>query len=132
MNDIVERLTLMWRSAEYDHETVGDAIDEIERLQRKCDYKDEVIEQRNAECSRQFKEIERLEAQVEALQNKCANRGLSPEDSDALQARNAKLEKVREAAKDLHDEVARDGIVFDDSVRNLGEALAAAEVDDEN
>lgn len=39
----------------------------------------------------QAAEIAELEAHVEALQNKCARRGLSPEDSDALQAENAKL-----------------------------------------
>ena len=43
-------------------------------------------------------ENERLEAQVEALQNKCANRGLSPEDSDALQAKN---ERLRAALQDI-------------------------------
>ena len=51
------------------------------------------------------KRIEELEAHVEALQNKCARRGLSPEDSDALQAENevlrialAKLEETNEEA----------------------------------
>jgi len=34
----------------------------IKELEAKSKYKDEVIEQRNAECSRQFKQIERLTA----------------------------------------------------------------------
>ncbi len=38
--------------------------------------------------------IEQLQAQVEALQNKCAHRGLSLEDSDRLQSRNEQLEEL--------------------------------------
>ena len=40
--------------------------------------------------------IAELEAHVEALQNKCARRGLSPEDSDALQAENDSLRENME------------------------------------
>ena len=57
--------------------------DTVLRLQKKCDYKDGVIDQRNAECSRQFREIERLreresmchervlEQEIERLQKQC-------------------------------------------------------------
>ena len=33
MNDLIERLTIMWRTGEFDHRTVGDAIDRIEQLE---------------------------------------------------------------------------------------------------
>ena len=46
--------------------------------------------------------IEQLEAQVEALQNKCANRGLSPEDSDRLQAENERLQTAINNAVDVY------------------------------
>lgn len=68
MSDLVKRLRNYTRSFP-DLADVARAADEIERLQRKCDYKDEVIEQRNAECSRQFKEIERLRAVLERIAN---------------------------------------------------------------
>jgi hypothetical protein len=46
-----------------------------------------------------------LEAQVEALQNKCARRGLSPEDSDALEAENARLlNRIAELGSYLDEE----------------------------
>ena len=48
-------------------EYVERILKENERLQKKCDYKDEVIDQRNAECSRQFKKIERLTAALELI-----------------------------------------------------------------
>ena len=45
------------------------------------------------------KYIKELEAQVVALQNKCARRGLSPEDSDALQAENERLRVLLKVAQ---------------------------------
>ncbi len=52
----------------------------------------------NAKLCEQVKELKaenkQLQAQVEALQNKCAQRGLAPEDSDRLQARNEQLEEL--------------------------------------
>jgi hypothetical protein len=45
--------------------------------------------------------IEQLEAQVNSLQNKWANRELSQQDSDALMAENAKLQAVVDAANHL-------------------------------
>ena len=52
-------------------------------------YIEQVLDKLEAEAADRIAE---LEAQVEALQNKCARRGLSPEDSDALQARVEVLE----------------------------------------
>lgn len=49
----------------YDDSGVDAAIDMLERLQRKINYQAEVIEQRNAECSRQFKRIAELEKVVD-------------------------------------------------------------------
>ncbi len=37
--DVVEELTRMWRAAEYNHDTVGLAIDRIEYLERKLEEK---------------------------------------------------------------------------------------------
>lgn len=48
----------------------------------------EMVYQRNKQLLR---EVSSLQAQCEALQNRCANRGLSPADSDALQAENKQL-----------------------------------------
>jgi histidyl-tRNA synthetase len=65
--------------------------------------------------------IEQLEAQVNSLQNKWANRELSQQDSDALMAENAKLQAVVDAANHLlsgYDQEA---------VYHLEKALAALE-----
>ncbi len=85
--------------------------------------------------------IERLEAQCEALQNKCARRGLSPEDSDALQAENERLRGALEyianfahpdfPAGDLEGELDRAAKIWL-QFQNVAEfALTAAEKDDE-
>ena len=79
--------------------------------------------------------IEELEAQCEALQNKCARRGLSPEDSDALQADNERLRAVYEAVKDIKwRSIDKDNMEFSTTcfaVDRIREALTAAQEIDE-
>jgi uncharacterized coiled-coil protein SlyX len=85
MSDLVERLRESAKGWEIE---AADRIEELEaqldrQLTHACALDDEV-EKRDLR-------IAELEAHVEALQNKCARRGLSPEDSDALQAENERL-----------------------------------------
>jgi hypothetical protein len=99
--------------------------DLIERLRT---YPDRMLTDPDGLMEEAASRIEELEAQVEALQNKCARRGLSPEDSDALEAENERLRAVYEAANSLysgglwpdnHDYI----LISDRSLQALDEAL---------
>lgn len=74
-------------------------------------------------CEQQQAEISQLQAQVEVLQNRCANRGLSPEDSDALQAENERLQESAKnyaaAAMEKQQENAKLQAVVDAAKREL-------------
>ena len=68
----------------------------IGRLQKKCDYKDEVIDQRNAECSRQFKEIERLRDRNEVLESSAEiNRRIMDSYGPRFDEYDAEIERLR-------------------------------------
>ncbi len=100
MSDIVERLrNPEGASTIIIVQDMEEAADTIERLREELDNeRARGIHSCGPNCQRlackQRREIERLQAQVEALQNKCAQRGLSPEDSDRLQTRNERLEEL--------------------------------------
>ncbi len=139
MSDIVERLqghveTLnSVASGVYSYD-ISEAIDEIERLREELENeRARGIHTCGPNCQRlacrQRREIEQLQAQVEALQNKCAQRGLSPEDSDRLQARCERLEAMVDAAKQLQARLAYhfSGTYDWKEQENLKQALAEYE-----
>ena len=78
----------------------------IGRLQKKCDYKDEVIDQRNAECSRQFKEIERLRDRNEVLESSAEiNRRIMDSYGPRFDEYDAEIERLRIERDSLHKTV---------------------------
>ena len=68
----------------------------IKELEAGCDRLHGFIAEKDTRIEELEAEVERLEGHVEGLQYKCARGWLSPVDSDALQAENAKLRRALE------------------------------------
>ena len=86
-------------------EYVERILKENERLQKKCDYKDEVIDQRNAWNRVAEKEIERLQKRVEGLERD----RWKPEAQRTNERLRAALERIDvETSDEYAREIARE------------------------
>lgn len=111
------------------HDIIREQRREIERLQKKCDYKDEVIDQRNAECSRQFKKIERLQNELKTC---CDHDNIWKHAQEmGFEMANNELKAENKRLRLLQEDTALQCLHQEDEIKRLRVALERIEQLDE-